>query len=330
MHFGVKTNSVSWLESQINFFNNQIIPVAKTKNIDRIVFLGDLFEVRYSLNLQIGIELKKIIRKLANEFKGEIIFIAGNHDFYSPLEEFKEYNSYNLLFGEEFLKNYQNIKFVLYEPYFINGGLFLPWYYTENPEHFDELLYTYKFGKEVKAIYCHADLNNWPGSRISSLKNCKIYAGHIHYIVENELTNTYNLGAALALNFGDVNQKRYIYIAEDFNIVEKIENITTPKFYRLINEEIFSISNDIFNNSFVQLYISNSNIKKANYIEQIKYLKETYIESNIRINVIDDTLNILSDIKGLDFNMNIDEYINKNIPEELKPKYEYIKKRLNE
>lgn len=329
LHFGVKTNSISWLESQIKFFEKQIIPTAQSKNIDRIVFLGDLFDVRYSLNLQIGIEVKNIIKKLATLFKKEIIFIAGNHDFYSPIEDFYNYNSYNLVFGDEFQKLYPNVKFIINEPYYDNERLYLPWYYTENPKHFDELLYTYKFGKEVKSIYCHVDLNNWPGARISSLKNCKIYAGHIHYIVENDLTNTYNIGAALALNFGDVNQKRYIYIIEDHNIVEKIENIITPKFFRLVNDEIFTVSDEIFNNSYVQLYISSTNIKKANYIEQIKYLRETYVSSNIRINIVDDNLSILSDINGINFNMNIDDYIENNIPNELKPKFEIIKKRIN-
>lgn len=330
LHFGVKTNSTSWLESQIKLFKKLIIPTALNENVDRIVFLGDLFDIRYSLNIQVGIELKKIISELAFKFKGDIIFIAGNHDFYSPLEELLEYNSYSVLFGDEFNKLYPNIKFVIDSPYQIDDSLFLPWYYTENPTHFDEILYTYKFGKEINAIYCHADLNSWPGARITSLKNIKIYAGHIHYIVENKLSNTYNVGAALQFNFGDANQQRYIYILEDHNIVKSIENTITPKFYRIINEKIFEPSNEMFENSYIQLCISESNIKKADYIEQIRFLKERYISSNIRINIIDDNMSLLYNNDNINFNMNIDEYIKNNIPEELKPKYELIKKRLIE
>lgn len=329
LHFGVKTNSTSWLDSQIRLFKELIIPTALHSNIDRIVFLGDLFDIRYSLNTVVGIEIKNIITELATAFDKPILFVAGNHDFYSPLEELLRYNSYEMLFGKEYTTLHPNVKFIVDCPYQCDDSLFLPWYYTENPTHFDEILYTYKFGKDIKAIYCHADLGSWPGARISLLKGVKIYAGHIHYIVTDELSNTYNVGAALQFNFADVNQPRYIYIAEDHTIVEKIENTITPKFYRLLNDEIFTPQDAMFTNSYVQLCISTSNIKKANYIEQIKYLKEKYLSSNIRINVIDDDMSILSNV-GDGFEMNIDSYIQHNIPDNLKPKYEMIKKRLNE
>ena len=88
-HFGVQSNSVVWLETQLNFFNTQVREVLNTRNIDRVVFLGDLFDIRYSANQQIGIEVKKLIRDLLTNYPNiEFYFIAGNHDFYSPLEEF--------------------------------------------------------------------------------------------------------------------------------------------------------------------------------------------------------------------------------------------------
>ena len=68
-HFGRHANSVVWLERQLNFFNLQIFDILKTKNIDRVVFLGDLFDIRYSTNTQIGCELKSLLRKLITTFK---------------------------------------------------------------------------------------------------------------------------------------------------------------------------------------------------------------------------------------------------------------------
>ena len=209
LHFGIKNNSVTWLESQIDFFEKQIFKIIDSENLDRIIFLGDVTDVRYGINQQVGIEVKNVIRKLAKKFKKDIYFVCGNHDYYSPLEEFIHYNSYELLFGPEFLELYPNLHFVTEEPLFTeDGSLFLPFYWTENPDHFDELLYTYKFGYEVKAIYCHADLTCWPGARITALKGCPIYSGHIHYIVEDNIGNLHNVGAALALTFNDVNQER--------------------------------------------------------------------------------------------------------------------------
>ena len=332
IHFGTKSNSVSWLEIQKNFFEKEVFKIIEEQQFDRIVFLGDLFDIRYAINQQIGIEAKNIIRELANRFQYpyEIIFVAGNHDYYSPLEEFANYNSYELVFGPEFRKCYPNIRFVNKDPYFDgNGGLFLPWYWTENPDHFDDLLYRYKFGSEVKAIYCHADLTIWPGGRISSLKGIPVYSGHIHYLYSDTVGNLYNLGAALQLTFGDTDQDRFMYILEDYKIVDTITNNTTPKFKRIYNDDIFNVTEDDFKNSYMQICISSSNINKAQYIEQIKAIKTSYTDAYIRIHTVDDINSEDVKFSGNGFNTNINEYIQNNIPTHLNDKYEYIKHKLN-
>ena len=333
MHFGVKSNATYWLETQIDFFEKQIFKVIdENPDLNRIVFLGDLFDIRYSINQQIGIEVKNIIRKLANKFQypNEIIFLAGNHDYYSPLEEFDKYNAYELVFGPEFRKCFPNIRFIDKDPYYDGqGGLFLPWYWTENPDHFDDLLYRYKFGSEVKAIYCHADLTIWPGGSISSLKGIPVYSGHIHYLYSDTVGNLYNLGAALQLTFGDTDQDRFMYILEDYKIVDTITNNTTPKFKRIYNEEIFNVTEDDFRNSYMQICISSSNINKAQYIEQIKNIKTSYTDAYIRIHTVDDVNPEDVKFTGNGFNTNINEYIQNNIPTHLNSKYEYIKQKLN-
>ena len=332
VHFGIKTNATFWLDTQIDLFEKQIFDIVeKNPDLDRIVFLGDLFDIRYSINQQIGIEVKNIIRKLADKFQWpkEIFFLAGNHDYYSPLEEFDKYNAYELVFGPEFRKCYPNIRFINKEPYFDgNGGLFLPWYWTENTDHFDDLLYRYKFGSEVKAIYCHADLTIWPGGRISSLKGIPVYSGHIHYLYDDEIGNLHNLGAALQLTFGDTNQPRYMYILEDFKIKERIENITTPSFKRIYNDEIFTVTEDDFINSYMQICVNASYINKANYIDQIKLLKTSYTFANIRVHVVEDDNITTAFVPTEGFNTNISNYIHQNIPEKLTDKYEMIKSRL--
>lgn len=330
MHFGVKSNSITWLEYQLEYIRKQLFEIIDTQHIDRIIFLGDLFDVRYSINQQIGIEVKNLIRELSKRFKGDIFFIAGNHDYYSPLEEFAGYNAYKLVFGKEFVDTYKNCHFVTIEPYLSSdGALFLPWYFTENTDHFDEILYRYDFKNEVKVIYCHTDLSVWPGARITALRGKPVYSGHIHNVYDDPIGNLHNLGAALPLTFNDVNQSRYLYILEDYKIVDKIENITTPKFKRIYNEQIFTIDDSYFDNSFIQLCISNSNINKAKYIDRLKEIKLKFISNNIRVHIIDD--NEIEQLQTMDgFNANINQYIEENIPDNLKEKYELIKKKLFE
>lgn len=330
VHFGIKSNNSTWLDYQIKFFKNQIVPAIREKNIDNIIFLGDLFDIRYSLNQQIGIEVRKLITALVDTFKDKkFIFIAGNHDFYSPLEELQDYNSYALLFGNDFVKCHPNAIFVVKDPMLNEGQLYLPWYYTENPDHFDTLLYNYRFGEEVKSIYCHTDLAIWPGARITALRGCPVYSGHIHNIMIDEENNLYNLGSSCAFTFMDVNEAKYIYIIEDHKIVEKIENVTTPRFKRFYNEEIFTISESDVKDSFIQLCISTNNINKATYIDQVKYLKSAYTDANMRVHPIDDTMSTTTFV-AQGFNTNISQFIEDNIPEYLTVKYEVIKDKLKE
>ena len=97
----------------------------------------------------------------------------------------------------------------------------------------------------------------------------------------------------------------------------------------IYNEEIFSVKPEYFSNAIIQLCISSENVNKAKYIEQIKHLKLTYIDSSIRLHIIDSNTDMHTlNIKG--FNTNISQYIEDNIPNHLDKKYEMIKKKLAE
>jgi len=329
VHFGIKSNSLMWLESQLEFFNKQIFDIIEKQDIGQVIFLGDVHDIRYSVNQQIGIEIRNLFRTMLDKFADrQFIIVAGNHDYYSPLEEFAYYNFYELLFGDEFQKCHPNLRIINKDPWLSeDGSLFLPWYWTENTDHFDEILYNYDFSKEVKSVYCHADLSCWPGARIGSLRGCPVYSGHIHYIIDDPIGNLHNLGAAIPLTFNDVNQSRYVYIIEDHKIVDKIENVTTYKFKRIFNDEIFEKTSDFYENSYVEICISNNLYNKAKYIEQLKYLKITYINSNIRIHIVDDDVNI-NNLSITGFNTNISKYIEENIPDHLNDKYEIVKNKI--
>lgn len=325
-HFGTGSNSVVWLQNQLNFFNTQFIDILNTKSIDRVVFLGDLFDIRYSTNQQIGIEVKKIFRNFIQKYPNiEFYFIAGNHDFYSPLEEFHSYNSYDLVFGEEFEQNYPNVKFIVYGEYYDKktGNLYLPWYSTEEFSTFESIMFRLREENfKVTNIFCHADLHAWDTPYKTLLDaNTQVWSGHIHFIWESG--NFHNIGAMFYFNFADVNCSRYMYIIDENACVEKIENTTTPKFKRYKNEEIFDLNEEDFKNAYVQLYVFNSYINKALYIERIKEIKTLYADYNVRIQTIDDSLGETFELTY--FNTNIENYISDNIPEYLSEKYELIK-----
>lgn len=326
IHFGIKTNNTAWMESQLKLIEKQVIKEAIDNDVDNVIFLGDLFDIRYAINQVIGINVQRLVRKMSvTLYNKRIVFIAGNHDYYSPIESLSEYNAYDLVFPKEFLDRYSNITIVNKDPYYIEDELFVPWYLTEDKDK----LASYINNSSIKfnTIYCHDDLLEWTDEFLSKIGNPTVYAGHIHYLQIDKKRKLYNLGSALPLTFADSNSDRYLYIIEDGEIKKQIPNITTPKFKRFYNEDIFTISEIDLDNSFVQLCISDTNVNKAQYIEQVKYLKNTYTDANLKINIITN-VDTLTNMDNTSISANIDDYISENIPTHLRKKYDLVKDKI--
>ena len=82
-------------------------------------------------------------------------------------------------------------------------------------------------------------------------------------------------------------------------------------------------------NAYVQLCISTENQSKARYIEKIKEIKYSYVDSNIKIITLDnDEMTEL--LSTADMNTDIHQYIKNNIPDHLTTKYELLNQRLND
>lgn len=326
IHFGIKTNNTAWMESQLKLIEKQVIKEAIDNDVDNVIFLGDLFDIRYAINQVIGINVQRLVRKMSVALYNKgIVFIAGNHDYYSPIESLSEYNAYDLVFPPEFLDAYSNITIVNKDPYYIEDELFVPWYLTEDKDKLAS--YINNSGIKFNTIYCHDDLLEWTDEFLSKIGNPTVYAGHIHYLQIDEKRKLYNLGSALPLTFADSNSDRYLYIIEDGEIKKQIPNITTPKFKRFYNEDIFTISEIDLDNAFVQLCISDTNINKAQYIEQVKYLKNTYTDANLKINIITN-VDTLTNVNNTTISTNIDDYISDNIPTHLRQKYDLVKEKI--
>lgn len=323
-HFGTHTNKTMWLNAQIDFFEKQIYNIIETHKLDRIVFLGDIFDIRYSTNTHVGIEVKKIFRKLLS-YNLQIIIVAGNHDYYSPLKELDEYNTYDLLFGPEFENAFPNLIILKNKPLLIDTYLFLPWYYTEEEDLWDDACEQYK-GK-VKIIYCHSDLAQWGHEKLGPMGYPKVYSGHIHYPWENPELRLVNLGACMSYTFNDVNSTRHVFIITDGVVTEKIENTITPRFKRFYNEQLFTITQEDVTNCYIELCIARSKINTARYVEQVRYLKSSLEYFDMKSKAIDDDTE-LDHLTPVSFNTNIDTYIEDNIPEHLKTKYELVKEKL--
>lgn len=349
VHFGVKNGSVMWLQSQISFFKLQIFPIiekAKELNISHVVMLGDMFDVRASTNTVVAVEVKKLFSEMYNiaVYNGVNIYvIAGNHDYYSPDEQYKEYNAYNAVFGNEFNSA---IHFITDKQFFLNkvsknnvklGEVaLLPWYETANKETFlkniSYIIEKNKSGKYIYGAYAHCDLINTVISDYDMYValhrvNVPFWSGHVHYIVNHDKFPLYNVGACMQYTFADADADRFIYIInEKENKKVSIKNVVTPKFSiirdcDLFDDNVVSIYKEI---EFVELDILSENINKQKYVDRIKEIRLTLSESEIRVKTVFSD-SVREGNRDITLYHDIETYIEENTPSNLKEELSYIK-----
>ena len=67
-----------------------------------------------------------------------------------------------------------------------------------------------------------------------------------------------------------------MFIIDGNDLIEKIENTISPKFKRFFNDDIFELTKEECENSFIEIYVYNTNINKLKYIERLKEIKLNY------------------------------------------------------
>lgn len=349
VHFGVKNGSVMWLQSQIGFFKQQVFPIiekAKELNVSHVVILGDMFDVRASTNTVVAVEVRKLITEMCNIAvlnDVNIYVIAGNHDYYSPDEQYKEYNTYNAIFGDKFSPA---IYFITDKPCFIskvskNGDklgeiVLLPWYETSVKETFlkniSYIIEKNENNKIIYGVYAHCDMINASISDIDMYRalhrvNIPFWSGHVHYIVNHDKLPLYNVGACMQYTFADADADRFIYIInEKENKKVSIKNIVTPKFSIIEDSDLFdnSIISLYKETEFVELDILSDNVNKQNYVGRIKEIRLMLAESEIRVKTVFSGIASESG-KNIKIYNDIETYIEENTPANLKEELSYIK-----
>ena len=75
LHFGVRANSVEWLEIQQDFFEQVFIPTLKkhVKPGDVLVQVGDTFDNRQSVNLRVLHYSIELFEMISNSLNSSII-----------------------------------------------------------------------------------------------------------------------------------------------------------------------------------------------------------------------------------------------------------------
>lgn len=313
-HFGIKNNSMAWLNSQLDFIYKQLIPDLKKmkEEMDPIrdqltlIHLGDVFDSRSTISTYVATKVREAfvdLKSVVDQFN----IVAGNHDFYSPNSD--EVCSIDLLLSG--LK----INLFTQDSYLTNNGdLFLPWYQYQDTESVNQLI---EQGK-VDRIFTHADIV----TEQTPYQGIPIYSGHLHTPNIDPELNRYNLGSCYSLTFADSNDHRGYYVLKG-DKWKFIPNTQSIQFWRLYNEDIFDPYNAyIKDRDYIELYISESNMSDPKYIEKLNFFIQTYKNIWIIPQTNANANYELEKFEGYD----IKEITKNMIPENLQNKFEEVLK----
>ncbi len=269
----------------------------KKLNIEHIIYLGDIFDKRYSISVKTLKQAKDIFN---NDFKQ--YFLLGNHDV--TYKNSNELNSVEILLGE---KN----KVVVNTPEEIHLGnkkfLLVPWINKTNIEKVTEIIND----STAEYLLGHLDLNGFEMIRgivssngqfkLSLLKKfIHVISGHFHCFSQRK--NITYLGSVSEMTWNDHNVKKYAgYLETDtdeFNTIEIPYSI-----YKVIriksNKDIQDIN--LFKDKIVKVYLYiKRTIKIEDFISKlidvcmsVTVIDEEVINATLNLNLNEQNMSIL-------------------------------------
>lgn len=316
-HFGKKNNSQVWLESQMRFFNNTLIPKLKKLKEEynvTLIHCGDLFDSRTSINPYIYHVVNNLITKLC-QCVNQFVIIAGNHDFNSQVED----ESYNI--NSLDMLHYNEKCFIITNESVYNDLhkiSFIPWFEFHNIDKLKKHMNEYN----PKMIFTHTDLEHLDSDTKAIIGDIPVFSGHIH--IPRLCDNTLNLGSVFYNDFSDSNSERGYYIMSDWCVkfLKFFPNHDSLRFWRIHNEEILNNDYPMKDGDPVEIYIDKELRNKDEYVSALVEYKTKYkcreiVTSSEQVNEVVDT-------KEWDLNSMIEN----EIPDYLKEKFNKISKKL--
>jgi len=272
LHFGVRKNSEVYFESQKKFIINQFIPYLKERNINKIFFLGDMFDNRSSINTKIHNEVFNLFDEYFKEF--EIVILVGNHDCY--------FNSSVEINSIKFLGKFKNIR-IVENPEIIEHNdkkiLLVPWVIN-----FSSFI-TYISNKNFDVSFGHYNIKGFHYNKYKTSEDgldgflfgnkCKkVFSGHFHIRSKQTFKDCdiIYIGSPYQLTRSDIDEERgFTILNTDDLSYEYIDNKNSLKFIKLEYPKIFN--RNLIEGNIIDVHVkydkNYSEEKIDNYIKQI-------------------------------------------------------------
>lgn len=323
-HFGRKNNSINFLRSQMSFFDQLIQKISKIPVGTRfdIVHCGDIFESRSTVGVYILDSVMDMFRNMIKTAmkinkNNRLIFVAGNHDFYSPVGD--TVNTLDTLLSQlAFEGNVITVsKKEIRDPE-DPSILYVPWFRWNN--NIDNIDFS-----GVKVVFTHTDLHEYKNDpRIP--QDTFVLSGHIHGMRRYRDNKFINIPTPYGLDFSDVNDdnKGAFILDSKMQLKSFLTNTTSIKFRRVDEGDIYNIKDldeSIERGDNYNIYLSSESMSNPKIMAKINELRENFKYINIIpvsnfVNECDGS----GEIGALD----IEDIIRNAIPEHLKSKFDEV------
>jgi DNA repair exonuclease SbcCD nuclease subunit len=277
LHFGVRANSLEWLQNQKSFFQDFYIPYLKKnyKEGDILFILGDWFDNRQLLDIYVMNTSIDIVIELSEILP--VYFLTGNHDIY------KKYNTdVNSIVAFRHIPNVS----IYQKPTILTNNnnkiLILSWIGNKESEE------NYARANKFDYIFAHSEIMGFKydnGREIKStsvdfrkFRNIKrVFSGHIHK--RQELANIVYIGSPYHMKRSDIGNTKGIYIFNpNENTFEFIENNYSPLFQRVTLEYILDLSLNntvkLLNNNYTDIIVPDKYVHTFNLTRFLDIIKE--------------------------------------------------------
>lgn len=270
LHLGIHNSSEVWLEASVRFFT-EIINKCKEENITKILFLGDFFNDRRSINLKTiwtSIELANIIE----EAEIDLYLILGNHDLYlknslqpHSLKMFNKYKYIHVIDSITELNEY--ITLVPWS---------LSWKKVETPYICGHL--------EINGFDIESGDNEFENNVSDFKRYTKVYSGHFHN--PRTIRNIEYIGSCMPFTFHDVDSQRGYYVLDIINdkkYTEEFVPFTKSPQYKIIYSNQPLKEEDIKGNVVKLVYMNElSNIADEELIAKITALNPVLLQPDFK------------------------------------------------
>ena len=251
-----------WMKTLKEYFYDFYIPFLKkeAKEGDICIHLGDLFDNRNSVPIDVLVDIQKIIEEIGKILPLHIII--GNHDLFTKSEG--EYNTPRVFKYTPNVTIYEETKQIEFDG---SKLLIMPWV-----EHKNEQIALLRKYNNSDYVFCHSDLNgaklhmksvahkNRDKITIEEFNHFKhVYSAHIH-IVQKSKNFTF-IGSIYQMDRGDLGNQKGIFILDINTGKDKfIPNTYSPIFEKLSILTIEDVDNleGVNTNNYVDLIVSNS------------------------------------------------------------------------